>query len=672
MAEYFPVNQVLFGYDRGHRLLASSIDIDADAGRTLRGATDMAFEGKTSSYFSVLPLPSMGMQAFVKTWPAASWSRPGSVWSHVLLVDFPTLGKLSNLVALHQAFRKPNDIQASAISTEAERYAHPIDMSPAIAHGVPAVDEALAKRLLQSLYSSSGTARAVVTDPVAAEQLLLAIHEQQWPRLRRTFAYRTRYRGSDSTWNVDLELLEKSSFSSLTEAKTESWAKILCRDLQSPDASFRRFVNRFGVETERGRLDMPILATAYSSLMAIPSAAAEALEEIAIEYPSPIQMAKLKREIVGPLSEAVFTANSGTSELERLGLAIRFAKSLDFVDLSVGVRLTSALRDSPEFLREILASVDIESLKPEQIDIVITGIVADFALHLLEDLALAQPEFGVLVAAKRPELLLLPNIWEGLDNELLARVFERSPLDLQDRIMSVLLRSSASAAISLLCAARPERWWRLLFQVAGEIDSARELIPIANSLRASLDRFGAASLGAPPRPLRTRNELILLLLSADLSAGLWRRTAATLWLRARGSQATSNRGSGLPQYALERLHAVVLVTATTTGDAAARRMAWQKSFAFLHESLKSESFDLEAWTQLNNALPAGPEWDRCKRLRRGAIAEIRREDWSPDAVAGLARGAGQFGNEIAFEVSDAKRRTKKKNWFEEIITKLFS
>src|SRR4051812_29550211 len=102
------VAQALYGYSDGHRLIASSIILPTDAGRKLRSITDMAFDGHAGSYLTVAPFPGLRRHAVIKTWPATHL-RPGSVWSHVLLVDFVDLGHLQSLSALATLFKKPQD-----------------------------------------------------------------------------------------------------------------------------------------------------------------------------------------------------------------------------------------------------------------------------------------------------------------------------------------------------------------------------------------------------------------------------------------------------------------------------------------------------------------------------------------------------------------------------------
>ena len=46
-------------------------------------------------YLTGFPLGEEGAYALIRTWPAPEVERPGSVWSHVLLIDFSELARVT-------------------------------------------------------------------------------------------------------------------------------------------------------------------------------------------------------------------------------------------------------------------------------------------------------------------------------------------------------------------------------------------------------------------------------------------------------------------------------------------------------------------------------------------------------------------------------------------------
>lgn len=105
------INQLLHGYDEGHRLLAGSIKPDRQSAKTLLALSDLSGQGVSpgpSGYITGYPLPQMSAYAIARTWLAPEMPRPGCVWTHTLLIDFSDLAVISN-VALLNLFLRPSN-----------------------------------------------------------------------------------------------------------------------------------------------------------------------------------------------------------------------------------------------------------------------------------------------------------------------------------------------------------------------------------------------------------------------------------------------------------------------------------------------------------------------------------------------------------------------------------
>lgn len=83
------IQQQLYGYDNGHHLLASSCSLRPADRKRLEILSDYSgniitpeFDGYLTGY----PLVDSGFYALCMTWMAYELPRPGSVWTHVLLV----------------------------------------------------------------------------------------------------------------------------------------------------------------------------------------------------------------------------------------------------------------------------------------------------------------------------------------------------------------------------------------------------------------------------------------------------------------------------------------------------------------------------------------------------------------------------------------------------------
>ena len=108
--EALRVAQALHGYRNGHDLLASSRRLSREGERALLELSDLSGSAARTrgfeSYISGYPVPGEHLYAFARTWLADGGARPGSVWTHTLLLT-PEQIALPNVENLAQWFRRP-------------------------------------------------------------------------------------------------------------------------------------------------------------------------------------------------------------------------------------------------------------------------------------------------------------------------------------------------------------------------------------------------------------------------------------------------------------------------------------------------------------------------------------------------------------------------------------
>src|SRR4051812_33811324 len=104
------LDQCLFGYDDGHRLLATSVSLPPSAATQLLLASDLA-PGVSGSevveYWTGIPLIDANCYALLRTWSAPEIPRPGCVWSHAVLLPFSDLPRFVDLAVLKSLFARP-------------------------------------------------------------------------------------------------------------------------------------------------------------------------------------------------------------------------------------------------------------------------------------------------------------------------------------------------------------------------------------------------------------------------------------------------------------------------------------------------------------------------------------------------------------------------------------
>ena len=260
------LQQTLHGYSRGHRQISGSLELGGVSRRSLDTISDVSGSvvGAARNVFPYLtgyPLPETQYYVLAKTWLARDAERPGTVWTHSLLIPFPRLAKLNSLAPLEEVFREPVGVPEKAA------YAKPLMVTireQKQQTKIPGSSE----NLLRALYAYSEEAVLVLEQhPKTLSQLIFAIWSQQWPRLRRSFSFCTGsldLRTLDSKL-FDLQVMHPSLFTPRQGVVTvtfgggqvasfnktgsrDSWSKILHQDLQLESSQLRTFLHRFGAE----------------------------------------------------------------------------------------------------------------------------------------------------------------------------------------------------------------------------------------------------------------------------------------------------------------------------------------------------------------------------------------------------------------------------------------
>lgn len=120
------IEQTLYGYNKGHGLLASSFPIrpnnDSSLMSVLSDWTGFRNESGEDSYMTFYPLSNGEKYAFAKTWYAEEMERPGCVWTHTLIVDLKDMDRNFDFRVLNDYFRRPQ-------KDEYDFYQHKIEIN---------------------------------------------------------------------------------------------------------------------------------------------------------------------------------------------------------------------------------------------------------------------------------------------------------------------------------------------------------------------------------------------------------------------------------------------------------------------------------------------------------------------------------------------------------------
>jgi len=319
------IEQALFGYRQGHELLASSTEFARLENAFLQSKTDLAsidgFEYR-DNYVSGFPLGDGTRYVLVCTWPAPEQTRPGCVWSHVLLLQYADFGSIRDAAGILQLFKRPNSIMGF------DDYSRTIsvDLSKASGWYDKKIDKPTVVSVIDSVYK---TDKSVIVRSQSLDMLslvLLGIWCQQWPRLRRAFSFSTAYFGTPSkgasrdSFRFDVQVVpsgvrtlrvtEATAVLNLDQLESfpkVDWASVAADELLGSKAridgniGLADFLQQYGADTSSSRSDFALLASFYAESPGIlgngPVDVASYISAL-MKFPSEGQAQRLKKDVL--------------------------------------------------------------------------------------------------------------------------------------------------------------------------------------------------------------------------------------------------------------------------------------------------------------------------------------------------------------------------------------
>jgi hypothetical protein len=407
MAEPLQIEQALFGYEDGHRLLAYSVEIPPEAERAilpLSDGPDLQVAVPAEGYISGYPLPLGECFAFSRTWPAPEMRRPGCVWTQVLMIANADLDSLEGLSGLTACFQRPEgpdpDLAPYRQTVELQRF--------------PATQQSRSDKsseaLLFWLYTKQDPVVVFSETRVNSERQMLAIWDQQWPELRRSFSFTSIATTREILGRpFDLRAVSESDpvlFRSLgaevhvadqQASRQEDWVALAMQDLKTP-GDLRRVLWRYGVEAGGNRKAFAPIVRLYAACFEKGGTSKQSAEQLlrltADAFPVSDQMRRLKQDLFGApkggvrLDGRLFWAGSDASMLSAL-ISSEDQFALDPEDLGLADRLTWLWSEDRGLALDLLQACAESPASP----------MAAAALETLLPLGSTEPE---LVAKEAP------------------------------------------------------------------------------------------------------------------------------------------------------------------------------------------------------------------------------------------------------------------------------
>lgn len=438
------IDQALHGYDKGHRQLTSSIELDDQSRAEMLVLSDLlvsAAVDRGRSYLTAYPLKAASRYVLARTWAAGKEFRPGSVWTHSLLLDYQALVLLPDLMQLNSLFRQPQhqqDLKEYSFSTALEmRGAEGDGISVSIQHATTALAKLYGPQYVNDLIVPSGQDQD-------NQILALALWRQMWPALRRQFAFTTADGASLPEFGFSCTLRfssdQHADVTPLPLAEAQGF-NTLCDDLpRGGPTPLRAFLSRYAIEDSHPRRAAVELADFFSCLASL-----DPIERLDLAQPL-IAKNRLPRLAKDLVADAIKSAKS-FDEILYLARTLR--------DVPIGIEtgtLIQLVAPEPDRLGVLLdtAQSDIEGS--------FGSLVFESLVHqlpLTQICRAATQNNRIRIAKLRPETVSYKEWWPLEDSERAQLIGILTDYDKVDwkNILNVLLPTIGQHTASALLIA---------------------------------------------------------------------------------------------------------------------------------------------------------------------------------------------------------------------------
>lgn len=350
------IHQALYGYDRGHQLLASSIAIPPDLQLRLLSMTDPNIEDPESSgQLTGSPL-NQSWYALIQSWPAGEVSRPGAVWSHVLLIPAASLVDISNAAALLGLFHRPSGVLGGGLDLIPYRQIRRAVDARESGGSVPSLSDAA--YVVERMYSSNEAVVIPVRDPSQWRAFTFSAWSQQWTQLRLRFSFSIgSVQDSATSSAFDLQVVADSNNGKIptrdrrAHSQPSMWSEIVASDTLSPQSRFRRLIGRYGEYLPAERTSFARLARVLTSVYDGPATSTDGIRKLIRECDdalSPTSSTVLRRAIAGRSDEIDPEITSAGESTVLVAIVEADPKSLDFANDGLDERFVDWWSNDPK------------------------------------------------------------------------------------------------------------------------------------------------------------------------------------------------------------------------------------------------------------------------------------------------------------------------------------
>jgi hypothetical protein len=624
------VHQAVHGYADGHRQLTASVSLKPNDAKTMLVLSDISGAGAQigdDGYLTGYPLAESGFYALARTWPAPEMSRPGCVWTHTLLIEFADLATLIYPIELLLLFRRPV-LGETADYGKAAR-------APAVSASYANIDPnsvSWCRQVVAHLYGEpKRKIIAARSQGLQADEVVLAIWGQQWPRLRRTFRFCTLAaidRSTDS-YAFDLQLFRSSDrsarnrFANAVDAESLPrddglWLEDTISDLCQPDTTgLRGFLRRVGGNVTSGR-------EAFRSLCRLHRLIAE-FSDRPESVDGAIDLVTSQLQVSNDSGLQVFVANEALKQAGSLrGPALHYVlKSIDSVDSQLLSEHAEALGrsawlDAPQHLESMLSDGEVPRRVAER---TLSSLHIDELLDGMRRL----PSLEHTILRSRNEIVLHPNFWKATNiaTDEALEISQRPEF----RAEAIAAVTSAGRADLARKATLKFGAFEVLSALANRYDESSE--SFTDWLAAAVEPFAVARFFAGGH---SHSKALLCELASRLAPDqVPNQIGADPWLTAyKSATGTVSRDSEL------FLDAYLLARALGHSSRNSADLA-RIGFEPVYRAAWNGQLPDKGWRLMEHRLPSSmwSSWDRCLRIQKGVVELFVDRDLDPFTFASL-------------------------------------
>jgi hypothetical protein len=639
------IEQALFGYDDGHRLLDSSTRLLGSERERLLLLTDLGpgLSGlRADGYWTGAPLPETERYALMRTWPAPEMSRPGCVWTHVLLIPFEYIRSVWTLEGLTQWVVRPSGVNfgpaySRSLSTEE------------IEHSDVQRDEV--KRngwdVVSCLYYTDCTG-GVPSSQDALGMMAMKIWSQQWPELRCGFSFRTIGKpslGKSTLLTFDMGVTEgqlqfqKESPAASLYLMNHRGAKVreaLADDLVAPaETDLRAFVHLYGEDFPKHGVWVAFLASVrerLGNLRMRPQEYRALLEDVAQALPLRNDGLRLKANLLTDSPESSFELpldwfvealeyfgkhplDEGLPELQITEPLIAQTWQTRRDQLLRVVRALAAQNSSPQTTRLMEAL----SRMP----------YADDLMESLTDL----PDVRRALVKSNTALLQSERLLRVPSKELLTWIADLSEEQVRELgLIPRLLASTSTEIAESLCDRFPGEVLRAVCIGRGRLGPSLEvhdhILQFAGKVAARFLQVEFLNSLDTTSALYSFGSMLGFVNSKTIAVG------SVVWVPSL-RKATKDSTEAQTQVLSAFLMALALARPQQGSE-----FIFEYSFDLLHRAMRDSALDYQASVILEGQLPEVSwwrRWDSCQRLRLAVVRAFVHGEMNPESFLQLTR-----------------------------------